>query len=222
MTKYVTPATGTGVSEAWVIRPFEADDENCIASMWLKSYARSHDIAGWLGARGYDTEQAQRWFLRTTPAEEREQERYYWRFFQPMVTALIRGCETRVLLDSSRVHTTPEAPSGIWAWACVSPGLVHYVAVKQEVMRQSVDGDLVAEMLCDLLGDRLDEPQVTTFEQRELSRMGLLPPSWMHDRSWLDHLRRLGVWVRKQPACMRLATSEVLRSFSAWTPKEAA
>lgn len=200
------------MGDAWVIRPYESDDEGCLLSMWLRSYSRSEEIGEWLRARRV-TAGVSRWFTSQASDEEHRQSQYYWAFHRPMVLGLLRGADTRVLCDPERVHTTDGAPSCIWAWACVSDGLVHYVAVKQEVLRSGKD--LAAEMVADLLSDRLEAPQVMTFEQRELLRMGLVPPSWTLDAAWRHEARRATLWLERTSASMRAATIETMRCIEA-------
>lgn len=178
----------------WVVRPFESEDEGCVVSMWLKSYSRSSDVRDWLVRRGHDRDMPLRWFQHGTSEADLAQQRYYWRFHQPMVVGLTRGCETRVLCDPERVHAEPGRPSCILAWACVSPGLVHYVAIKQEAIRTG--RDIVAEMVADLLHDRLDAPVTYTFDLYELKRLHLKPENWKHDGRWLRGMHDLSLFAR--------------------------
>lgn len=196
----------------WVVRPFEADDENCVVSMWLRSYARSKDVAAWLAGRGKDPEQRNRWFAPDVRPEERHEELYYWRFHQPMVVGLVRGCETRVLCDPERAYSQPGVPSCILAWACVSPpSIVHYVAVKQDVLRAG--DDLAVEMVASLLPDMLDGTVSYTFEQRDLGRMKLVPKTWKYDGRWLDGMKSVSAFARKHQMAADGATTIALEAI---------
>lgn len=199
--------------EPWVIRAYEPDDENCVVSTWLKSYARSSEVRAWLSARQVDIGiDPRRWYTNQASPEEIAEERFYGAFHRPMVLGLLRGCETRVLCDPERVHSTPDAPSCIWAWACLSPGMVHYVIVKQEVIRTGQD--IACEMVASLLSDRLTEPQTMTFEQRELLRLGLVPATWKLDASWRHGARLTAIWLHRQPAALRVASIATLRGIA--------
>ncbi len=199
-----------GEASPWTLRSYVDDDENCVVSMWLRSFSRSRYVASWLAQRGLDPEMPRRWFLRTTTPEERHEQEYYRAFFRPMILGLLAGAETRVLCDAERAYTTPERPSLIYAWACLGPGRVHYVCVKQDAIRAGED--IAADIVATLLGDRLEEAQVTTWEPRELSRMGLLPASWRHDPEWLDLMRLVQVRARRQGE--RAATAAALSEIA--------
>ena len=197
----------------WVVRPFEVEDEACVVSMWLRSYAESLEVGNWLEDRGLDRSMPRRWFASTTTPADRREELYYWRFFQPMVVGLVRGCETRVLCDPERVHTTADSLSGIMAWACVSPGIVHYVGIHGEAKRAG--RDIAAEMVADLLHDCLDGPMVYTFELRELQRMHLKPANWRYDGRWVAGMRNLSLFARSHQRATDAASviaTEVMRA----------
>lgn len=178
----------------WVVRPFEADDEGCVVSMWLKSYARSYDVKMWLERRRLDPEMANRWFRPTTHGEDLRQQEYYWRYFQPMVVGLARGCETRVLCDPERVHYEPGKPACILGWACVSPMLVHYVSLKPSTVRAGFD--IASEMVADLLADRLDGEMTYTWELYELKKLNLQPRGWKYDGRWMRGMQDLSLFAR--------------------------
>ncbi len=160
------------MSGDWVIRDAVAEDEACCASMWLKSYAHSQ------GVRETGLENA--------GVDGHSDEIRYWKVHQPIVTSLLRSCTVRVACDPERSEYGP-LPAVIWAWACVSDGAVHWVGVKRNVARAGLGEDLVR----DLLGDRLESQQRTTFELVDMRKLGMVPQAWRHDRGWLSALRAL-------------------------------
>lgn len=162
------------MSIPWVIRPFEADDENCCVSMWLKSYAHAREVSD----AGF----------RKASVDGSDDELRYWSTHQPIVSALLGSSEVRVACDPARVATGDDGgPSVIWAWACVGPDSVHWVGVKRSVVRAGLGEDIVHN----LLGDRIDREQTVTFELTDLKRIGLHPEKWRRDRGWLSGLREL-------------------------------
>lgn len=157
----------------WVVRPYEADDESCVVSMWLKAYARSREVV--------DTGLAKAGEL-----GHRDQIRF-WKIHQPIVMGILAESQVLVACDPSRVHAEPGQPAVIWAWACISGDTVHWVGVK----RSAVDAGLGEDLVKALLGDRLEREQQTTFEMTDLSRLRMIPKAWKRDRGWLSALRSL-------------------------------
>lgn len=155
----------------WLVRPYEAGDEDACVYLWLKSYAHSR-YGTQLGAH-----------IDASPAERR-----YWDEHQPLVLSLLRNEDSRVVCDPSR-------PNVILGFACTSGAdLVHYVVVKRSAVKAGFGRELVAE----LLGDRLKRRCYTTFEQTELRRdqSGVsLPEEWRRaDPLWI--WRREKQWRR--------------------------
>lgn len=161
------------MSGDWLLRPFEADDEDCVVSTWLKGFAHSREVS----ESGLDK----------AHVDGSEDERRYWKIHQPIVTALVGSCDVVVACDPERVHSVPGSPAVIWGWACTDGDTVHWVCVKRSAVKAGLGEDIVR----DLLGDRLTRVQRTTFDLVDLSRMKLIPPSWKRDRGWLSALRSI-------------------------------
>lgn len=194
------------MSGDWTIRDYLDDDENCVASMWLKSYAHSSDM------RELGLEQAS---VDAHPDEIR-----HWRIHQPIVTALIRGNTTiRVACDPERADYESGAPAVIWAWACFSGDVIHYVGIKRSASKAGLAPDLARA----LLGDKLDGPQRTTFDLVDLARLKLVPQQWRRDRGWLSALRSLSTRVLDQDPLFTAVGAHVLDTQrQTWAPKRAA
>lgn len=157
----------------WTVRPYVAEDEGCVVSMWLKSYAHAREVAETGLARASEDGH---------PDEIR-----FWKIHQPIVMGLLGESEVLVACDPERSTYEPGAPAVIWAWACVSGDTVHWVAVKRSAAKAGLGEDLVRA----LLGDRLEREQRTTFEMPDLARLRLIPKAWKRDRGWLSALRSL-------------------------------
>lgn len=173
--------------------------------MWLKSYAHSSDM------RELGLEQAS---VDGHPDEIR-----HWKIHQPIVTALIRGASIRVACDPERSTYEPGSPAVIWAWACLSGDVVHYVGIKRSASKAGLAADLVR----DLLGERLDGAQRTTFDLVDMARLKLVPPQWRRDRGWLSALRSLSTRVLDRDPLFASVGAHVLDSQrSEWKPGRAA
>lgn len=159
-------------SELWTLRPSEPSDENCLVSMWCKSHAHSREV---------------REILPNANIDGSQDEIRHWRVHQPIVEALVHSCDVRVAVDPLRVHGTTSLPAVILGWACMSGEAVHWVAVKRSVVRAGLGDELVRDML----GDRLDRVQTTTFELVDLAKLKMIPALWTRDREWLSSLRSL-------------------------------
>jgi hypothetical protein len=157
----------------WIVRPYEAEDEACVVSMWLKSYAHAREV----------TETG----LASASVDGHPDEIRFWKVHQPIVMGLLAESEILVACDPDRVHAEPGKPAVIWAWACLSGDTVHWVAVKRTAVKAGLGEDLVKA----LLGDRLEREQRTTFEMVDMARMRLIPKGWKRDRGWLSALRSL-------------------------------
>ena len=156
----------------WTIRPSVPDDEGCLVSTWLKGYSRSDEVMERFPGACQDGSQDH---VR------------YWRVYQPIVEALVRQSDVRVVCDPERATYEPDSPAVIWAWACMSPDAVHWVCVK----RSAAKAGLAADIVKDLLGDRLEREQRTTFELVDLTRTVKVPKIWKRDRGWLNAMRTL-------------------------------
>jgi hypothetical protein len=163
----VTTASGA------IVRAYQAEDESCVVSMWLKSYAHSREV--------------QETGLQSASVDGHPDEIRFWKIHQPIVMGLLAESTILVACDPERATYEPGKPAVIWAWACVSGDTIHWVAVK----RNAVKADLGPDLVRDLLGDRLEREQRTTFEMTDMSRMRLIPKGWKRDRGWLSALRSL-------------------------------
>lgn len=161
------------MSADWVVRPYEAADENCVVSMWLKSYAHAREVI--------ETG------LRHAAEDGHAEEIRFWKIHQPIVMGLLERASLVVACDPSRSTYEGGRPAVIWAWACVSGETVHWVAVKRSAIQAGLGPDLVRAVL----GDRLDKPQSTTFELTDLRRLQMVPKTWLRDRGWLSAMRSL-------------------------------
>lgn len=157
-------------SAEWTVRDFLPDDENCVVSTWLKSYAHAREV------RGGDFPSAN---IDGHPDEIR-----FWRVHQPIVEALTRFGQVRVVCDPNRA-TYDNGPAVVWAWSCTSEDTVHWVCVKRSVVRAGFGEDIVR----DLLGERLERPQQTTFELVDLAKLKMVPEDWFRATHWLSALR---------------------------------
>ncbi len=153
----------------WVVRDLLAEDEPCVVSMWLKSYARTREVS-------------ERFPLAAT--EGHADQIRYWKTYQPIVVGILRASQVRVACDPARAEYEPGKPAVIWAWSCVSDDAVHWIGVKHNVIQSGVGRDIVGA----LLGDRLERPQRMTFLLRDLARLEGTPREWTHDRAWLKGL----------------------------------
>lgn len=161
----------------WTKRAYNAaTDEDAIVFLWLKSYAHTRELVE-LGAN----------------RDGSDAERRYWREHAPIVETLLKGAETLVLCDPERSVVTPAGPPVIWAYACCTGDVVHYVGVKRMYA-----AEFGAEMVADLLGERLERPCTYTHDLVEMRpvrdrRTGeervpcgvRVPPLWRKDAWWL-------------------------------------
>lgn len=159
----------------WIIRVAVPEDEPCLVSMWLKSYAHSRDVR----ESGLDS----------ASVDGHPHEVRYWKIHQPIVTSLVRTGRVRVACPPDRA-TYERGPAVIAAWSCESDGLVHWVGVKRSVMKIA-QGEEARELVGDLLGDGLGAALRTTFDLMDLRAIGLHPEGWKRDRGWLTGLRSL-------------------------------
>lgn len=145
----------------WIKRRAVREDESAIVYLWLKSYAHS----------AYGKSRGAQFDAALT-------ERAYWREHAPVVEWLLDNADVEVLCDPEHAEHREGDPAVIWAFACTSGDTVHYVCVK----RSAVQAGFAAEMVRDLLGDRLDRAVGCTHEIPDLRR-GVYgqPPRWYPD-----------------------------------------
>lgn len=152
----------------WLKRPYEPEsDERLVVSQWLKSYAHS--------AYG-----KHRGAFRAASPEELS----YWDEQAPLVEMLLRSCDCEVIADPDRPRASSDGPAVLWAFAVTSGDVIHYVSVKHRVVKAGFG----AEVVRDLLGDRLNRPCGYTHELVEMrtGRCGVrLPLGWYSDPTWL-------------------------------------
>jgi hypothetical protein len=176
----------------WIVRPYEAEDEGCVVSMWLKSFAN---------AREHETTK----YPNAAKDGHSDQVRF-WRIHQPIVTGILGASTITVACDPARAEHKPGEPAVIWAWACVSEDTVHWVGVKRNAVQAGIGPDLVRA----LLGDRLDRPQATTFELVDLYRLKMIPAHWFRDRGFLSSLRSLSTRMLDRDETYARAGAHVL------------
>jgi len=142
-------------SPGWSKRAASPADERFIVDLWLRSFARTP-----LGARLKDIDH-----------------RRYWRNLRAEVLLLLERAETTVLCD-------PVAPDDIvWAFACCSPDVVHFAAVKPAFMPHKL------AMLSDLLGERTAKQMYYTHVIPDVLPM---PRAWIYDPHCLVEIVRGG------------------------------
>ncbi len=160
------------MSQDWTLRDALVEDEACIVSTWLKGYARADEVREKFPLASQDGHADQ---IR------------FWRVYQPIVESLVRGGHVRVICDPERASYEPGEPAVIWAWACCTGDVVHWVCIKRSAARAGIGEDLARE----LLGDRLEREQTTTFELTDLPKAIRIPRIWKRDRQWLAAMRTL-------------------------------
>ncbi len=170
----------------WIKRRYLPEDEDGIVYLWTASYSRG--IEG--EERGAHVRQVP---IRESASSTyvREKTRELWAEQAPLVEKLLSApwAITEVICDPERVYTSAAGPAVIWGFACTSGDVVHYVCVKRDVVRAGFGADIVR----DLLGDRLERPCTFTHELVEMTKGACgvrLPASWCWEWNlWLP--RRL-------------------------------
>jgi hypothetical protein len=159
------------VSAEWIIRASVPEDEDCLVSTWLQGYARSDEVRERYpeAGQGGHTDQIR-----------------FWKVYQPIVTALVRGADVRVVCPPDRA-TYEGGPAVIFAWACCSDDTTHWVCVKRSARAAGFADELVRM----LIGERLEREQKTTFELVDLSKTLRVPKQWRRERGWLNAMRTL-------------------------------
>lgn len=165
-----------GKTADWTLRPAVAEDEPCIASMWLRQLCNGQDAkaAGLKDARE-----------KGSPSQIT-----CWSQHQPIVTALIRGGTVVVACDPERLHHAPGLPAVIWAWSVTDGDIVFGVGIKRSVARV-LGAEASAEIARDVLGDAVDMPMRTVMDLVDLSALRLIPKTWRRERGWLSSMRQL-------------------------------
>lgn len=164
------------MSELWVKRAAVPEDEGALVYLWLKGYAHARENV----TRGANRDHS-------------EAERTYWREHAPIVEALLRSQTVEVLCHPERVHASSAGPAQIFGFACTTGDVVHWVCIKRKYARDAMLRDLCADMVRDLLGDRLERPCAYTHELVEMRRHPVrpapcgvaLPASWYEDTWWV-------------------------------------
>lgn len=162
----------------WIKRPYlPAEDEDALVYLWCTSYLRSCEgmtRGAWRpGGRSEDRQDAQ---VRAVARE-------MWAEQAPLVELLLASTDVEVVCDPERSVTTAAGPAVIWGFACTSGDVVHYVCIKRNVAKV-----LGADIVRDLLGDRLERPCTFTHELVEMRTRACgvaLPASWGWDSLWL-------------------------------------
>lgn len=156
-------AQSVTASEEWTKRAYiPSEDLDALVYLWCKSYAHSpYGVA-----RGAH--------LDHTP-----EELAYWDEQEPVVKRLLATADTAVICDPARSRRSDLGPAVIWAFACTSGDVVHYVSVKRKVARI-----LGADLVRDLLGSRLERPCGFTHDLVEMRNGSCgvrLPRQWFSD-----------------------------------------
>lgn len=155
----------------WVVRAYEAADESCIASMWLRQLCHGQDAraAGYreAGRRGSDEQIA------------------WWEIHQPIVTALLAHADVVVACDPDRADYAPGQPAVVYGWAATDGEVVLGCGIK----RRFAKAGLASELAVALLGDRLTRPQTYALDLVDLT--GMVPREWRREPGWASSLRQL-------------------------------
>lgn len=140
-----------------VVRPYDAGsrlDRDFCVSHWLMSWAES----SYGRAHG----------AHRRPSTARSN---WWAANEGYVRALLEHEETSVIVSANDRDT-------VMGFACVSPGVIHYVLVHRDCHRGGYSRDLYAA----LLGDRWDEPQMVSHELVDLNEARVsMPRNWILD-----------------------------------------
>lgn len=142
----------TGMPKAWMKRAYQPGrlgDEDILVSLWCRRYA-------------------------TTPAGRRHRERDregYWRQHADIAVALVDRCTTQVIVDAQAMHL-------VWAFACWSPGVVHFAAVHPKF------SEWRTPIMSDLLGEQFAVPLRHSYLIPDLTptpSAWILDPHCLHD-----------------------------------------
>lgn len=185
----------------WIIRPAVPEDEDCIASMWLRQLCHGQDAR----AAG----------LKDAAQRGSEAQISYWEQHQPIVTALVRGAQVTVACDPERSRYEPGAPAVVWGWSVCDGDIVYGVGIKRRVARAGLGQDIARA----LLGDRLERHQRTVMDLVDLSALRMIPQTWGRERGWISSLRQVSQRVLDGDALFRTVAEHVLDpSRERWMP----
>jgi hypothetical protein len=159
----------------WTLRPAVADDEACIASMWLRQLCNGQDAkaVGMTAAReaGSDAQVE------------------YWEQNQPIVTALIRSADVVVACDPERATYEGGSPAVIWAWAVTHGDIVYGFGIKRRFVREA--RAMAVDLTRDVLATSLERPMRTVLDLVDLAALRMIPTTWRRERGWASSLRQL-------------------------------
>lgn len=178
----------------WTLRPAVAEDEDCIASMWLRQLCSGQDAkaAGMTLAR--------------EPGSASQIE--YWEVHQPIVTGLIRGADVLVACDPERSTYEPGAPAVIWAWAVTHGDIVYGFGIKRRIVREA--RDVAKDLTREVLAGALDRPMRTVLDLVDLAGLRLIPPTWKRERGWASSLRQVSERVIGQDPLYQAVAGYIL------------
>lgn len=159
--------------EDWVIRAAVPEDEDVIASMWLRSLCGSQKARdlGFIKARDRGSDDQIAW----------------WALNHPIVTCLVRTATVQVLCDPLRSSHEPGQPAVVWGWLVTGDEVVYGCGVKNSMQDAGVGRDIAKA----LLGGRLEREQLRVMELVDLHRLRLVPASWISDIQWWPTMRGL-------------------------------
>lgn len=178
----------------WTIRPAVAEDEGCIASMWLRQLCHGQDAkaAGFKAARESGS----------------PEQIAYWEQHQPIVTALIRAADVMVACDPERSEYEPGRLAVIWAWAVVHEDIVFGYGIKRSIVQAS--RETATDLTTEVLGVHLGRPMRTVMDLVDLSAMKMIPDAWRRERGWAASLRQLSDRVVRGDAMYQAVAGFVL------------
>lgn len=169
-------------SAPWLIRPYNADqDEHALMYMLGIGYTRSRaGIRAGASRAGGSTSPAER--AGGTPHPDTvERQKAFLAAHRGMWLWLLENADVSIACD-------PENTSIIWAWLVTSsPNIVHAVGCK----RSLIEAELSADVVRDMLGDRLKTHQVCSLELPQMRTRGGeaigidRPKEWSIDPTWL-------------------------------------
>lgn len=136
-----------------VIRDYRPSDEECVVNLWLNSYCES------------------RYGRRRGAHVRRSNDREAFRAEQRCtVMALVDRCKVRLLVDV-------EDDDVIWAFACTSPGALHFAVAKRDHGMPEVKRAGFLRQLVDF-----DAELIVTHEIPDIIECcGRLAPKWRED-----------------------------------------
>lgn len=143
---------GTTSKWPWFKRGYQRGDADIVVSLWVEEHART-----------------------AAAARHRARDRDgFWREHTAIIEALLDRATTMVLVDARDIRI-------VWAFACWSPGVVHFAAVKSRY------AEFKTEMLADLLGEQFHAPLRYSYVIPQLRPM---PANWDFDPHCLPEILR--------------------------------